>query len=162
MIDQGATTIWERWDGWTAERGFQSAWMNSFNHYALGSVGEWLYRFVLGIDQDPARPVSAGWCCARTRAARCARPAAATGRCAGRSAADGSATAASSGSGSSCRRTSPPSVRVPSADPAPVRDGAGGQPAPSPDYPGLPGAREAVFQVGSGPHEFSGPAVQAP
>src|SRR5689334_17017036 len=54
MIDAGATTIWERWDGWTAERGFQSAWMNSFNHYALGSVGEWLYRFVLGIDQAPA------------------------------------------------------------------------------------------------------------
>ena len=53
MIDNGATTIWERWDGWTAERGFQSAWMNSFNHYALGSVGEWLYRFVLGIEQAP-------------------------------------------------------------------------------------------------------------
>jgi len=52
MIDNGATTVWERWDGWTAERGFQSAWMNSFNHYALGSVGEWLYRFVLGIDQE--------------------------------------------------------------------------------------------------------------
>ena len=53
MIDHGATTIWERWDGWTAERGFQSPWMNSFNHYSLGSVGEWLYRFLLGIDQEP-------------------------------------------------------------------------------------------------------------
>jgi hypothetical protein len=53
MIDRGATTIWERWDGWSEERGFQSAWMNSFNHYALGSVGEWLYRFALGIDQAP-------------------------------------------------------------------------------------------------------------
>src|SRR5262249_48095135 len=50
MVDHGATTIWERWDAWTAERGFQSPWMNSFNHYSLGSVGEWLYRFVLGID----------------------------------------------------------------------------------------------------------------
>ena len=55
MVDNGATTIWERWDGWTEQRGFQSAWMNSFNHYALGSVGEWLYRFVLGIDQEPGR-----------------------------------------------------------------------------------------------------------
>jgi alpha-L-rhamnosidase len=45
MVEAGATTIWERWDGWTAERGFQSPWMNSFNHYSLGSVGEWLYRF---------------------------------------------------------------------------------------------------------------------
>jgi alpha-L-rhamnosidase len=53
MLDHGATTIWERWDGWSAERGFQSAWMNSFNHYSLGSVAEWLYRFVLGIDQGP-------------------------------------------------------------------------------------------------------------
>jgi alpha-L-rhamnosidase len=53
MLDHGATTIWERWDGWSAGRGFQSAWMNSFNHYSLGSVAEWLYRFVLGIDQEP-------------------------------------------------------------------------------------------------------------
>lgn len=49
MIEHGATTIWERWDGRTSEHGFTSPAMNSFNHYALGSVGEWLYRFVLGI-----------------------------------------------------------------------------------------------------------------
>ncbi len=55
-IRQGATTIWERWDGWTEERGFEDPGMNSFNHYALGSVGEWLYRHVAGIDTDPARP----------------------------------------------------------------------------------------------------------
>ncbi|CAA9568753.1 MAG: GH78 / CBM67 [uncultured Thermomicrobiales bacterium] len=55
-IRQGATTIWERWDGWTAERGFQDPGMNSFNHYSLGSVGEWLYRTVAGIDVDPAGP----------------------------------------------------------------------------------------------------------
>ncbi|MBO7746418.1 family 78 glycoside hydrolase catalytic domain [Paenibacillus sp. MWE-103] len=53
---QGATTIWERWDGWTEERGFQRPGMNSFNHYALGAVGEWLFRFVGGIDLDPERP----------------------------------------------------------------------------------------------------------
>jgi alpha-L-rhamnosidase len=49
-IKNGATTIWERWDGWTEENGFQSPNMNSFNHYSLGSVGEWLYRHVAGID----------------------------------------------------------------------------------------------------------------
>lgn len=48
-IKNGATTIWERWDGWTEENGFQSPNMNSFNHYSLGSVGEWLYRYVAGI-----------------------------------------------------------------------------------------------------------------
>lgn len=56
MIRHGATTIWERWDGWTEERGFQTPEMNSFNHYSLGSVGEWLYRSVAGIDLDPEQP----------------------------------------------------------------------------------------------------------
>ncbi|MDH5467892.1 MAG: glycoside hydrolase family 78 protein [Candidatus Aminicenantes bacterium] len=55
-INQGATTIWERWDGWTEEKGFQDPGMNSFNHYAFGSVGEWLFRFVAGIDLDPEIP----------------------------------------------------------------------------------------------------------
>jgi alpha-L-rhamnosidase len=53
-IRHGATTIWERWDGWTEHGGFQSAAMNSFNHYSLGSVGDWLYGRVAGIDQTPS------------------------------------------------------------------------------------------------------------
>lgn len=52
-VRNGATTIWERWDGWTPERGFQSARMNSFNHYSLGSVGEWFLSGILGITQTP-------------------------------------------------------------------------------------------------------------
>ena len=55
-VTQGATTIWERWDGWTREKGFQDKGMNSFNHYAYGAVGDWLYQVVAGIDIDPARP----------------------------------------------------------------------------------------------------------
>jgi alpha-L-rhamnosidase len=51
-IRQGATTIWERWDGWTEEHGFQTPQMNSFNHYSLGSVGSWLYEYVAGIRSD--------------------------------------------------------------------------------------------------------------
>lgn len=50
-LRHGATTIWERWDGWTPEAGFRAPSMNSFNHYALGSIGEWLYRGVAGLDQ---------------------------------------------------------------------------------------------------------------
>jgi alpha-L-rhamnosidase len=157
MIDRGATTIWERWDGWSRERGFQSAWMNSFNHYALGSVGEWLYRFVLGIDQAPATagfgrlllrphpwgqldrargsyqsvrgPVLAGW----ERAG---------GRFTYRVQVPPNATA---------------SVRVPSADAALVRDAAGRGPAAVGQFPGQLGVSEAVFAVGPGRHEFSGP-----
>ena len=51
-IKHGATSIWERWDGWTAEKGFQDPGMNSFNHYAFGSVGRWLFGTVAGIDID--------------------------------------------------------------------------------------------------------------
>jgi alpha-L-rhamnosidase len=39
QVKNNATTIWERWDGWTAEKGFQDKTMNSFNHYAYGAVG---------------------------------------------------------------------------------------------------------------------------
>jgi alpha-L-rhamnosidase len=49
QVKLGATTMWERWDGWTPERGFQTIQMNSFNHYAFGSVGEYLYSVVGGI-----------------------------------------------------------------------------------------------------------------
>ncbi len=55
-IKHGATTIWERWDGWTPEKGFQDPGMNSFNHYSFGSVGEWMYAVVGGIDLDPQVP----------------------------------------------------------------------------------------------------------
>ena len=55
-VTQGATTIWERWDGWTHDKGFQDAGMNSFNHYAYGAIGDWLYQRVAGIDVDEARP----------------------------------------------------------------------------------------------------------
>jgi alpha-L-rhamnosidase len=52
-VRHGATTIWERWNGWTEEGGFFEPSMNSFNHYSLGSVGEWLFRHVAGIELDP-------------------------------------------------------------------------------------------------------------
>ncbi|UVI32670.1 glycoside hydrolase family 78 protein [Paenibacillus spongiae] len=55
-VNQGATTIWERWDGWTKEGGFQDPGMNSFSHFAFGSVGEWLYRNAGGIGRDPSEP----------------------------------------------------------------------------------------------------------
>jgi alpha-L-rhamnosidase len=48
-VTHGATTIWERWDGWHPERGFQSPGMNSFNHYAYGAVDEWMVRSVAGL-----------------------------------------------------------------------------------------------------------------
>lgn len=48
-VRNGATTIWERWDGWHPEKGFQDVGMNSFNHYAYGAVGEWMVRSVAGL-----------------------------------------------------------------------------------------------------------------
>ncbi|MBL7077292.1 MAG: hypothetical protein ISS31_07460 [Kiritimatiellae bacterium] len=53
-IEQGATTIWERWNSYTKDKGFGDVKMNSFNHYALGACGEWMFRSMLGIDSDGA------------------------------------------------------------------------------------------------------------
>ena len=55
-ITRGATTIWERWDGLRPDGTFQDAGMNSFNHYAYGAIGDWLYRVVAGINFDPENP----------------------------------------------------------------------------------------------------------
>jgi len=49
-VKNGATTMWERWNSWTPEDGFGPVGMNSFNHYAFGAVGDWLYRNVAGLD----------------------------------------------------------------------------------------------------------------
>jgi alpha-L-rhamnosidase len=49
FLKYNATTIWETWNGWN---GPQGPGLSSFNHYALGSVGQWLYQSVAGIDTD--------------------------------------------------------------------------------------------------------------
>lgn len=56
MIEQGATTMWERWDGYVEGRGFHDPGMNSFNHYMFGSVGEWVWRNIVGLNPDEERP----------------------------------------------------------------------------------------------------------
>jgi alpha-L-rhamnosidase len=55
-VTQGATTMWERWDAWTHDKGFSDTGMNSFNHYAFGAIGDWLYQTVAGIGLDESRP----------------------------------------------------------------------------------------------------------
>lgn len=55
-VHQGATTIWERWNSYTHEKGFGDVNMNSFNHYSFGAVEEWMYRFMAGIEVDTAAP----------------------------------------------------------------------------------------------------------
>lgn len=55
-ITRGATTIWERWDGIKPDGGFQDPTMNSFNHYAYGAIGDWLYRVVAGVEIDEQSP----------------------------------------------------------------------------------------------------------
>jgi alpha-L-rhamnosidase len=155
-ILQGATTIWERWDGWSEAGGFQSPHMNSFNHYSLGSVGEWLYRFVAGIDQPPGgvgfervlvRPhpgASLSWAGATYHSIR--GPIASTWRC---------------GGGTLTLDVSIPpnvtaSVHLPSTHPAGARDGNGVGPLEVGEFSGQRGAREAIFEVGPGIHRFVG------
>ena len=55
-VDNGATTIWERWNSYTLEEGIHPKSMNSFNHYAYGCVCEWLWESAAGISSDPAAP----------------------------------------------------------------------------------------------------------
>jgi alpha-L-rhamnosidase len=55
-VKQGATTIWERWDGLKPDGTFQDKGMNSFNHYAYGAIGEWMYTVMAGLAIDPAAP----------------------------------------------------------------------------------------------------------
>ncbi|HVS53662.1 MAG TPA: family 78 glycoside hydrolase catalytic domain [Opitutaceae bacterium] len=57
-VKNGATTVWERWDSWTPEQGFHPEGMNSFNHYAYGSVVGWLYDTIAGLKPDASAP---GW-----------------------------------------------------------------------------------------------------
>ena len=59
-MTQGASSVWERWDSFTKEHGFngengkQNAAMNSFSHYSFGAVAEWMFRSLAGIDQAEA------------------------------------------------------------------------------------------------------------
>ena len=55
-VDNGATTIWERWNSYTLEHGMGPKGMNSFNHYAYGCVCQWLWETAAGIAADPAEP----------------------------------------------------------------------------------------------------------
>jgi alpha-L-rhamnosidase len=55
-VKMGATTIWERWDGIKPDSTFQTPTMNSFNHYAYGAIGDWMYRTITGLDTDSQTP----------------------------------------------------------------------------------------------------------
>ena len=55
-VDNGATTIWERWNSYTVTEGMGPRGMNSFNHYAYGCVCEWLWETAAGIAADPKEP----------------------------------------------------------------------------------------------------------
>lgn len=56
QITKGATTVWEHWDGMKPDGSFWSPDMNSFNHYAYGSIGSWLYQVLCGIEIDQKYP----------------------------------------------------------------------------------------------------------
>nr|MDT0661944.1 family 78 glycoside hydrolase catalytic domain [Micromonospora sp. DSM 115978] len=160
-IRHGATTIWERWDGWTEHGGFQSPTMNSFNHYSLGSVGDWLFGRVAGIDQTSRsvayrelslRPLPGGrltWARAEQETAR--------GRVAcGWSITDGRITVTA---------TVPPGstavLEVPTADPDSVREGG----LPVADRPGVlrvePSAVGATLRLAAGRYTVSAAAPGA-
>jgi alpha-L-rhamnosidase len=56
ILQGDATTMWERWNSYTKNKGFGDAGMNSFNHYAYGAIGEWMVNTVAGLELDPEEP----------------------------------------------------------------------------------------------------------
>lgn len=158
MIENGATTIWERWDGFVEGRGFQNPGMNSFNHWAIGAVGEWMWRHVVGIQPDEARP-GFGHFVVRPRPGgglRWARGAyeSIRGRIeSGWAIEDGTFSLAVT-----VPVNTSATVYVPASDPAAVREG--GQPVGQAE--GVRFLREedgnAVYSVASGTYEFAAPA----
>lgn len=55
-VNQGATTMWERWNSYSHEHGFGDTSMNSFNHYAYGAIGQWMYERIAGLTPDADHP----------------------------------------------------------------------------------------------------------
>lgn len=55
-VKMGATTIWERWDGIKPDGSFQTPDMNSYNHYAYGAIGDWMYKTIAGINSVADQP----------------------------------------------------------------------------------------------------------
>ncbi|WP_320673017.1 family 78 glycoside hydrolase catalytic domain [Patulibacter defluvii] len=161
-IRHGATTMWERWDGWTPEGGFQSPNMNSFNHYAFGAIASWLHRRVAGLDADPATPGEGrllirpaiderlDWAHATSDGVR--------GPAAAGWARDGERLAVTVEVPPNCRAT----VLIPGDDPAALREGDG--PAATAEgvaVTGLDGDR-IVVEVGAGAYRFTVPWPAAP
>jgi alpha-L-rhamnosidase len=156
MVEHGGTTIWERWDGWVEGRGFQNPSMNSFSHYAIGAVGEWVWRVVAGIN-----PVEEAPGCARLRISPMPggglTSAEATWRCI-RGVVRVAWEQGAGGDGFSLEVTIPPNVTaevvVPEAKASAVTEGG----VPAAKAPGVrllgPRAGGAAFEVGSGRYRF--------
>ncbi|MCC6863016.1 MAG: glycoside hydrolase family 78 protein [Bryobacterales bacterium] len=157
MIENGATTIWERWDGYVKGRGFQNPGMNSFNHWAFGAIGEWMWREIAGIHPDDAAPGFRRFV---------VRPKPGGGLTWARASYESIRGRIASGwriEGGTLRLTvtAPPgttaAVHVPARDPEAVQEG--GRPARSAAGVRFLEARAgaAVFEIGSGDHEFTAP-----
>ena len=56
QVKRGATTIWEHWDGVKEDGTLWNDSMNSYNHYAYGSIVEWIYRYIIGLEVDETKP----------------------------------------------------------------------------------------------------------
>jgi len=56
QVKKGATTIWEHWDGVKEDGTLWNDSMNSYNHYAYGSIVEWIYRYIIGLEIDETKP----------------------------------------------------------------------------------------------------------
>ncbi len=160
QVKLGATTMWERWNGWTPDKGFETVGMNSFNHYAFGAVGQYLYSVIGGI--NPASPgyqtiliapvpgTGLTWANTSYHSVR------------------GLISTAWTNSGGifDLKTVIPPNttaqILVPTTNPAAITEsGIRATSAPGVTYVGL-ASHCAVFHVGSGTYQWSSPYTLAP
>jgi alpha-L-rhamnosidase len=154
IVHGDATTMWERWDSLKPDGTYQNPEMTSFNHYAYGAVGEWMYRYIGGIDLDPDAP-------AYTRMVIRPRPGGhLTSASTSYDSVHGTIATDWSIEGERLRLTvtvpanTTATVHVPTSDPASVTES--GQPAADADGVRVLGsdATSAIYEVGSGTYEF--------
>ena len=157
-VKHGATTIWERWDGWTPDKGFQDPGMNSFNHYSLGSCGEWFYSGIAGIFTDPAAPGFKRFTVKPTPGPGLTSAKASFRSIHGLIASEWKVAGGQIGLTVTVPPNTTATIVVPTRDPASVKES--GKPAASATglKPAKAGTGEAAFEVGSGTYRFTAAA----
>lgn len=160
-VTKGATTIWERWDGIKPDGTFQDPSMNSFNHYAYGAIGDWMYRVVAGIRIDEQSPAYKHILIAPRPGGGLTHAAAYIDSLYGRASSDWTIANGRISLKIQVPVNSTATVRVPGVQLSSLTEGGKALTAVSDLRNARQDAGDVVLDVGSGSYEFSAPYNQA-